>query len=68
MRSTSVVVLCGISAAVGAGIDHYWEQLSPLAGLYWSKVRSLAGLVPRQLTRQQRVRQARARSNFWETG
>jgi hypothetical protein len=43
MRFTSVVVLCGISAAVGAGIDHYWEQLSPLAGSYWSKMRSLAG-------------------------
>jgi hypothetical protein len=33
MRPISVVVLCGISAAVGAGIDHYWEQLSPLTGL-----------------------------------
>jgi hypothetical protein len=43
MRFISVVVLSGISAAVGAGIDHYWEQLSPLAGPYWSKMRSLTG-------------------------
>ncbi len=43
MRPISVIVLCGISVAVGAGIDHYWEQLSPLAGPYWSKMRSLAG-------------------------
>jgi hypothetical protein len=32
MRPISVVVLCGISAAVGAGIDHY------VAGLDWSKL------------------------------
>lgn len=39
MRPISVIVLCLISVAVGAGIDHYWEN----AGLYWNKIRSLAG-------------------------
>jgi hypothetical protein len=43
MRPISVIVLCVISAAVGAGIDHYWEKLPADAGLYWNKVRSLAG-------------------------
>jgi hypothetical protein len=32
MRAISVVVLCGISAAVGAGIDHYWRKLRSFAG------------------------------------
>jgi hypothetical protein len=32
MRPISVVVLCVISAAVGAGIDHYWGKLRSIAG------------------------------------
>ena len=40
MRPRSVVLLCIISAAVGAGIDHYWDQLSPLAESYWTKIQS----------------------------
>jgi hypothetical protein len=41
MRAVSVVVLCIVSAAVGAGIDHYWNDLSSLAGLDWGKPASL---------------------------
>jgi|ERR1700730_2890951 hypothetical protein len=41
MRSTVVVVLCVISAAAGAGIDHYWDRLPSLEGL-WEKLPSLA--------------------------
>ena len=37
MRAISVVALCIVSAAVGAGIDHYWNQLSSLGGLDWGK-------------------------------
>jgi hypothetical protein len=37
MRAISVVALCIVSAAVGAGIDHYWNDLSSLAGLDWAK-------------------------------
>src|SRR6516162_3153274 len=37
MRAISVVALCIVSAAVGAGIDHYWNDLSSLAGLDWGK-------------------------------
>src|SRR6516162_374327 len=37
MRALSVVALCIVSAAVGAGIDHYWNDLSSLAGLDWGK-------------------------------
>ena len=33
MRPVAVVLLCVTSAAVGAGIDHYWKDLSSLAGL-----------------------------------
>jgi hypothetical protein len=40
MRARSVVVLCLISAAVGAAADHYWGQLSPLAHAYWNKIQS----------------------------
>jgi len=40
MRSLSVMVLCIISAAVGAGINHYWDQLSPLVEPYWTKIQS----------------------------
>src|SRR5215210_7518469 len=40
MRATSVVVLCAISAAVGAGVDHYWDKLPSLEETYWSKLRS----------------------------
>jgi hypothetical protein len=32
MRPVSVIILCVISAAVGAGIDHYWGKLSSFAG------------------------------------
>ena len=46
MRPRSVVLLCIISAAVGAGIDHYWDQLSPLVEPYWTKIRSFAGVNP----------------------
>ena len=37
MRAISVLSLCIVSAAVGAGIDHYWNDLSSLAGLDWGK-------------------------------
>ena len=37
MRAISIVALCIVSAAVGAGIDHYWNDLSSLAGLDWGK-------------------------------
>jgi hypothetical protein len=37
MRPIALVVLCAISAAVGASADHYWTQLSSLAGLDWGK-------------------------------
>ena len=37
MRTISVLSLCIVSAAVGAGIDHYWNDLSSLAGLDWGK-------------------------------
>jgi len=37
MRAISVVALCIVSAAAGAGIDHYWNDLSSLAGLDWGK-------------------------------
>jgi hypothetical protein len=37
MRAIFVVALCAVSAAVGAGIDHYWNDLSSLAGLDWGK-------------------------------
>jgi hypothetical protein len=40
MRPLSVIVLCGVSAAVGAGIDHYWSELSSFTGLDWSKLSS----------------------------
>jgi hypothetical protein len=43
MRFISVAVLCAISAAVGAGIDHYWDKLPSSAESYWSKIRSFAG-------------------------
>ena len=42
MRPLSVIVLCGISVAVGAGIDHYWEKVPSFAGVYWSKLPSFA--------------------------
>jgi hypothetical protein len=37
MRPILVITLCLVSAAVGAGIDHYWNDLSSLAGLDWGK-------------------------------
>ena len=37
MRAMSVVALCIVSAAAGAGVDHYWNDLSSLAGLDWGK-------------------------------
>jgi hypothetical protein len=37
MRAMSVVALCIVSAAVGAGVDHYWDNLSSLAALDWGK-------------------------------
>jgi hypothetical protein len=40
MRFRSAVVFCLISGAAGAAIDHYWEQLSPLADNYWNKLQS----------------------------
>lgn len=40
--------MCLISAAVGAGIDHYWDELPSIAELYWTKTRSLAGFNVRQ--------------------
>jgi hypothetical protein len=43
MRPLSVIVLCVISAGIGAGIDHYWDRLPPIAGMYWNKLRSFAG-------------------------
>ena len=43
MRSIPVAVLCVISAAVGAGVDHYWHNLPSFAEPYWSKIRSFAG-------------------------
>jgi hypothetical protein len=43
MRLISVAVLCVISAAVGAGLDHYWDNLPSFAGNSWSKIRSFAG-------------------------
>jgi hypothetical protein len=41
VRPLFVIVLCGISAAVGAGIDHYWSELSSFIGLDWSKLSSV---------------------------
>jgi hypothetical protein len=29
--------LCIISAAIAAGVDHYWSELSSIAGIDWSK-------------------------------
>ena len=43
MRSISVAVVCIISAAVGAGVDHYWDKLPSFAEPYWTKIRSFAG-------------------------
>jgi|SRR6516164_3737278 hypothetical protein len=43
MRFISVAVLCVISAAAGAGVDHYWDQLPSSAERYWTKIRSLTG-------------------------
>jgi len=40
MRPISVVALCLISAAAGAGIDRYWDRLPPLADLDWSRLPS----------------------------
>jgi hypothetical protein len=37
MRAMSVVALCIVSAAVGVGVDHYWNDLSSLTGLDWGK-------------------------------
>jgi hypothetical protein len=37
MRAMSVVALCIVSAAIGAGIDHYWNELSSFAGVDWGK-------------------------------
>ena len=37
MRPLPVIALCIVSAAVGAGIDHYRNDLSSLAGLDWGK-------------------------------
>jgi hypothetical protein len=41
MRSVVVVILCGISAAVGAGLDHYWGTLPSFEDL-WKELPSLA--------------------------
>jgi hypothetical protein len=41
MRAMSIFALCIVSAAAGAGIDHYWNDLSSLAGLDWRKPASL---------------------------
>jgi hypothetical protein len=43
MRPVSVVILCSISAAVGGGLDHYWDQLPSAAEPYLTKIRSFAG-------------------------
>ncbi len=43
MRPISVIVLCGISAGVGAGIDHYWDKLPYIGEMNWNKLRSFAG-------------------------
>jgi hypothetical protein len=37
MRPIAALVLCIVSAAIGAGVDHYWNDLSSLAGLDWGK-------------------------------
>jgi hypothetical protein len=38
MRSISVITLCVISAAVGAGIDHYWDKLPSFTRLDWNRL------------------------------
>jgi hypothetical protein len=37
MRAMSVFAVCIVWAAVGVGVDHYWNDLSSLAGLNWGK-------------------------------
>jgi hypothetical protein len=44
MRLIFVMILCIISAAIGAGIDHYWAKLPSGTEAYWTKIRSLAGV------------------------
>jgi hypothetical protein len=41
MRSNIVIVLCVLSAAVGAAVDHYWDTL-PSFGALWENASSLA--------------------------
>jgi hypothetical protein len=41
MRSTIVIILCVLSATIGAAVDHYWETL-PSFGALWESAPSLA--------------------------
>ena|SRR5205085_9547194 len=43
MRPISVIALCVISAAAGAGVEHYWDKLPSFAELDWNKLPSFAG-------------------------
>jgi hypothetical protein len=43
MRPVFVAVLCVISAAVGAGIDHYWDNLPWFAGTDIGRLPSSTG-------------------------
>jgi len=49
MRAISILFLCLISAALGAAVDHYWNELPSVAEGYWTKIRSLAGSPPPQI-------------------
>jgi hypothetical protein len=39
MRAVSILSLCLVSAAVGAAVDHNWNELPG----YWTRIRSFAG-------------------------
>jgi len=46
MRPVFVAVLCVISAAIGAGINHYWDNLHWFAGTDGGNLPSFTGTNP----------------------